>query len=103
MKKGKDINPGDVTLRHGLILEIDRTGTDMFWEEKASVTFISIHDAYYGKCSSGFDDEFEYEVMTGEERSDFLKHAELQIRENIGHLQEDILSIKQYMVENEDV
>ena len=69
-KLGKDLKVGDVIKDHGIVLEVDVEGKNIFWGGKPNITTFDISDSYYGPGSRELRIEEEFEIYT--ERKDLI-------------------------------
>jgi hypothetical protein len=89
----KEIKPGDLIAEHGLISKVDHEGNDKFWGKKPNVSYICIHDAYWGNCSSELKHE-EHELIEGEERLEWLQKARLDLIDHAKNIQKDLQKVE---------
>ena len=95
---GKDLTPGDLTERRGLIVSVRYDSDDRFWEGP-HVWFICRQDSYHGRVGTALDLDEDYEILH-ERDSEGYKQILAQMREelieSIRHKKADINQVETY-------
>ena len=65
----------------GLILKLTPAGTDYFWGEQDSVSFMGLHDAHWGACGCIFSDKSDWEMVFEEGTVEYVEAVSRMIQE----------------------
>lgn len=96
---GREIKPGMMLARFGLIIEVDHSNDDKFWEGP-HIWFIPIEDPYHGRCGTSIklDDEYDELFPIGSEGYKLeLTRMMVELQECIEDKVQDIAVIEERM------
>lgn len=96
--KLSELKPGMFVEVYGLILEVVLQ-PDKFYTDSGHINFISLDDAYTGKCSCGIGENYKFKIRFEKGSDEYKKALWMLIRErqvSINDAQIDVRSILSY-------